>query len=121
MGIINAAPLSMGLFTPMGASRWHRARLNESVMNAVSNAFEYTQVKLSNYNERMSFDIYNFFSKANNVDLTKLAFLFSVNQPDADVTLFSVTSKTILEENIKHLKDGMNDKEKKVLNDVYEV
>jgi hypothetical protein len=50
--------------------------------------------------------------------LKKLAFLFSVNQPVADLTLFSCTNENVLDENIKFLIDGLNVKEKAVLEEI---
>jgi len=42
VGIINSAPLSMGLYTETGAPSWNRAPCE--VKKAVKEAFEYCQV-----------------------------------------------------------------------------
>jgi hypothetical protein len=44
MGILNAAPFSMGLFANGDPPSWHRARKNENLLIAVKNAFEYAKV-----------------------------------------------------------------------------
>ena len=164
MGIINAAPLSMGLYSPLGPPDWHRAPAN--VKTAVKEAFEYCNVKFNNskiwdlmfpkwsstqtesetahgvvsllkieisvwvlghfwFWDQTFLDPWKiifinsnilslyFLFKAHNVNLTKLAFNFSINQ-QADMTIVSNSSENILRDNVEFLHE-LSDREKQIL------
>jgi len=89
VGILNASPMSMGVFTDIGPPKWHPAP--KEVKDQVRAAFEYC--------------------KANNINLKKLAFNYSVLQPDIDITISSTASEEILDENMRYFTEGFNESE----------
>ena len=96
MGIINSAPLSMGLYTKAGAPKWHNAPSH--VQMAVELAFKHCDEK--------------------QIDLTKLALYFSTSCPLVDLTVVSMSSEEIVASNVDLLATGLNENERKVLEEI---
>ncbi|CAF0745779.1 unnamed protein product [Brachionus calyciflorus] len=97
VGIINSAPLSMGLLTDVGPPVWHRAP--ENVKKAAREANDYC--------------------KSKGVSLSKLAIHFSATNNQIDTTLVSMSSEKLVQENVDSLND-LNENEKDVLNEIRE-
>ena len=97
VGIINASPLSMGLYTEQGPPEWHR--VPDRVKTAAKLARDYC--------------------KSRNVNLVKLAMHFSVENEAVDTTVVSMGCENFIRDNVEGLKE-LNDKELNVLNEIRE-
>ncbi|RNA06535.1 L-galactose dehydrogenase-like [Brachionus plicatilis] len=97
VGVINSAPLSMGLLTEIGPPNWHRAP--ERVREAARKASDYC--------------------KSKGVSLSKLAIHFSATNKNCDITIVSMSNVKLVEENVQAL-DDLNENEKNVLNHLKE-
>lgn len=86
----------MGLYTESGAPGWHNAPSH--VRMAVDSAFRHCQEK--------------------GVSLTKLALYFSASNPCADLTVVSMSSEEIVRQNVELIKNGLNETEKRVLEEI---
>lgn len=86
----------MGLYTQAGAPSWHN--VPSHVRMAVDMAFQYCQDK--------------------GVNLTKLALHFSASNPLVDLTIISMSSEEIVQENVEIISKGLNEHERKVLDDI---
>ena len=59
----------------------------------------------------------NFSNKAKNVNLTKLAFNFSVSHEEIDLTIVSMSSENLIRDNVEFLNE-LSDNEKEILNQI---
>jgi L-galactose dehydrogenase len=78
IGLMNAAPLSMGLLTPRGPPIWHPA--HNHIKQAAAAAVKYCEKK--------------------SVDIAKLAIVFSLSHPDIPTTLVGTAKKNEIAANI---------------------
>ena len=85
----------MGLYSPIGPPTWNRTP--DHVKSAVKTAFDYC--------------------KSKNVNLTKLAIHFSATNPLIDLTIVSMTSVEIVDNNVSFL-DELNETEQETLNEI---
>ena len=80
IGIINAAPTSMGLLTERGAPAWHPA--SEAIQAGVRRAVE--------------------FCKARGINIVELAIQFSISNPDIATTLVGTAESQLMLDNIRY-------------------
>ncbi|ENN75135.1 L-galactose dehydrogenase isoform X2 [Dendroctonus ponderosae] len=97
IGVINAAVNSMGLLTNNGPPGWHPA--TDSIKDVCKEASDYC--------------------KDRDVELGKLAVYHGLN--NSDVVLIGMNNRKLLEYNLDVLKNGINEKEQKVYDDVLQI
>lgn len=92
VGVINASILSMGLLTQRGPPAWHPA--TPDIMDACRSAAQYCT--------------------SEGVDISKIASDFAFNFPGVDTTLIGTASCANLDKNFDVFINGLNDKEKRI-------
>jgi len=96
VGIINAAPMSMGLLTDNGPPSWHPA--SERIKTACRAAAEYCRLK--------------------SVDISKLAGHESVNFPGVATTVVGMDTVALVQKNLKASWGYLSDDERRCLNHI---
>ncbi|MCX6016079.1 MAG: aldo/keto reductase [Chloroflexales bacterium] len=87
VGVVNAAPLGMGLFTPQGPPDWHPATPHIKAVCAEAVAF----------------------CAAQGVDIAQLALQYAIAQPGVASTLASASSITEIEKNVLALESSRDE------------
>ncbi|XP_067930092.1 uncharacterized protein [Watersipora subatra] len=101
VGIINASPTSMGLLTNRGPPDWHPAALyTPHIVDACKKASEYCIEE--------------------QVDISRLALHFSLEQPDCATCLISTASRENARKNLEVVSDPLCETERIVLKGVLE-
>lgn len=80
IGVINASPTGMGLFTPRGAPEWHPA--SEAIQRACRRAVEVCRER--------------------GIDAAGLAIRFALDQPDIATTLVGTADASLMRANLEH-------------------
>ncbi|XP_013399106.1 L-galactose dehydrogenase isoform X1 [Lingula anatina] len=98
VGILNGSPIGMGLLTHRGPADWHPA--TQEIREKCAEAARYCQEQ--------------------NVDISKLAMQFALEQPEPHSTMFSTASLVNLQKNLEVYWNGVTDGERKVMEEVME-
>ncbi|XP_071803334.1 uncharacterized protein [Asterias amurensis] len=93
VGIINAAPIGMGLLTNKGPPLWHPA--STDIRNACQNAALYCQSK--------------------DINISRLAVHYSLSQNAADITVIGMDSVDIIDVNLQTLNESLTEAEQETM------